>query len=368
MRADFHLVLRRYPYSLLCQGEPNHESVRQFVRQWLQVRGTVAIAPPVLEEIVHHANIAQIDMSLLGSSSWFPGTKSDYYLFTNAFARAFAHLVRTGKARRNQWSRYISQFRGVRRVCEQLVDKGVTIIDGLKGEAELAKKVTRSLLAGRDGGKREQDKAKRDGRLLAICQLLNQQGDKRHYIVSSSFRLQRVADRYSVELGISEREPVLSLSAAMYFISLVPGVSLSMDSLRRILFDQQFYQRVSPVEQAALRLIREAKDHSLTWAERRTLMRELNAGVMREASRRHVSQGTVKKALLRASEHGDMSEAARDSAQRVIVEAIQALDEPRNEEVARQNEELAALQRTVKALTKKAERLESENRKLKRRR
>src|ERR1039457_1491003 len=96
--------------SLLSEGEADHDSVDAIVTRWHSLGGKIFVASPVLEEVAHHAWIAQYDFDQV--KSWLPGTDEDRQRFIeNAYVRGFAHHIANRKARASNWFRYIEQYR-----------------------------------------------------------------------------------------------------------------------------------------------------------------------------------------------------------------------------------------------------------------
>ena len=135
------------------------------------------------------------------------------------------------------------------------------------------------------------DKAKRDASLFAsIIQAIDDgyaRGDGRAtYLVTSSGRFRDVQRQFR------EDEPtfILSVPAATYMLSMVPGRTLGLSALRTFLFDEHWQERVSDFQLLALRIVKRSAEFDMPWAKRSVLLRELRGrveSVARERSARN---------------------------------------------------------------------------------
>jgi hypothetical protein len=165
--------------SLLNLGEADHSSVEAIVKRWRALRGGLLVAEPVLQEVAHHAWIAEADF--VAVRSFLPGSAQDRTrLVENSFVRGFAELVASREARLGQWSAYIRQYKGrdewdSRRIADALrQDFGITVLPAPSGpELDLQRKVDKYLeriVLSRQSGRDlriARDKARRDAVLYA---------------------------------------------------------------------------------------------------------------------------------------------------------------------------------------------------------
>jgi hypothetical protein len=139
-----------------------------------------------------------------------------------------------------------------------------------------------------------QYKRTRDGRLLASLAAARRSvgalPEHSNFLLLSSSRALRKAERkFSTGLG-GEPRMVLTRASFAYLLSLVPGIKLGADSLRRALFEFGGRAKLPDDERRALRIIRGAEAHDLHWAERDLLQAELNKSIQREARKLGVTE------------------------------------------------------------------------------
>lgn len=276
--------------SLLGEGEPDHDAVAEVHRRWRELGGSILVAEPVLQEVARHAWIAEADFAQV--QGWLPGTSEDrLHLIRNAFVRGFATLIERGKAKKRQWSQFIGQYRG-----KEPYDHGNvhTILrdDFRFGELPKASSKFQSArqqaydeliqkgLHRNENDKHREDKTRRDADLYAAmiehAENLRLAGsDSACYLVSSAGRLVQVERR----LRGSEAGHVLPISAVTYLLSLMPGRTLGLGSLRSFLFDGRWHEQMSDFELASLRVVRQTENFELPWAKRTQLRRELRANI-----------------------------------------------------------------------------------------
>ena len=303
--------------TLLSQSEPDHDSVKELIANWKRIGGKFLLSLPVLEEVAYHAWISEFDFngsrSLLGT---LRGIELRRYS-DNAFVRAF-HAISKSRTEAQFWPDYISAYRGATPYDYSNIRKHLagllgaeTLSDSLDVafESEMTREIydMRKVLKvvqarKRDGAddtphlerkeKESIDKAKRDGRLLASLaagrELQERLGtDNTVVLISSSKKLQYAAQRNRARFG--SPDPVLSLGALSYLLSLVPNVRLGADTLRRALFEFGESARLKDHERLALRVIRASGLYQMGWATRDQLSRKLNGVIYSEAKKRDIS-------------------------------------------------------------------------------
>jgi hypothetical protein len=293
--------------TLLCVGEPEHASSRDLMVNWRKLGGSVVIAPTVLEEVAHHAWIAQNDFveteKLLGKLD----ARDRLRYINNAFVRAY-HTLENKPAR---WQTYINQYKGSTshdygKIAKHLrqtfsaellpnasdADLDRRISNYLVDLAAAAEKVNKGLL-----DKKYVGKAERDGHLLACIASIRQAQEKIgsgivYTVLSSSPRLRKADNKFRAELG--EPNAVIPLSALSYLISLMPEASLGMGTLRNALFEFGDMARLMDEHRIAMRIIRATEEFDIPWATRGILEEKLQGAIHQEAQRRGVSDKALK--------------------------------------------------------------------------
>jgi hypothetical protein len=303
--------------SLLSIDEPPHESVLTLTREWREFGGHVLVTNDVLAEVAHHAWIAQTDLDHV--ADLLPATHLDRQVLSkNAFVRAFGRLLELNEVRPKHWPTWIRQFRG--NAPDDLTAIRSTLIkDRGFGELPQPNAKSRSLatevqayierknqIRGKSGNwdsrseHIRRDKARRDASLFAsMVQALDAghaRGDGRAtYLVTSSARFRDVERHFRHH----ESTFVLSVPAATYMLSMIPGRSLGLTALRSFLFDGRWQERVSDFQLLALRIVKRSGEFDMPWAKRSHLLRALRSRVesmARELSeRKTVSKDAVDK-------------------------------------------------------------------------
>lgn len=367
---DSHVIL-----SLLCESEPDYLGIRSLLARWRRSGGKLLLSRAVLEEVAHHAWIAETEFRdtefLLGKLQ-----KDELRRYVeNAFARVFHFHCSTNPKNRDKWRVYIGQYRGrsandYSNLLPLLQkDLGAEILPDTRNSSleEEISKFLFDLRAEQKGLSAEQldradiGKATTDATLLASIAAANEayrQAGREATIVllSSSARLRRVHNRFRHELG---PRTIITLGTLSYLLSMIPDAQLGPGALRRALFDFGETAHLGDAENLALRVIRGSENIDLPWARRPLLEKQLDDQLHREARRRDIS----------FSAYREQFKAAQPSANadKVIVEAVKALAlSGRNEqelvearrqikELEESVESLRAVVRAVRAQKKKAE-------------
>lgn len=285
--------------SLICQGEPEHDSVSAIQKRWNILGSPILIADPVLIETAHHSWIADFDFAQV--ENWIPGTHEDRQrLISNAFVRSFADLISDGKAKKNQWMKYIAQFKGhdewdcsktrayiyheynlkelpQSTTEEQAIEKSAYVFLSEIAHREKDRKPLEKAL----------DKAKRDAKLYAsIIRQINSNRSKDPaytcFLVSSSKRLSNLENHLNAS---GEGQIVITISMALYLLSLIPEVSIGMSSLSVFLFDERIPSINSGLERTLLRVVKNCSDLDMPWAKRTTLIQNIRENVVSSAAK-----------------------------------------------------------------------------------
>jgi hypothetical protein len=354
--------------SLLGPGEPLHEDIVDAHRRWTTLGGKVLLAYPVAEELAHHAWISDVDYQEV--QSWLPGTFEDgLRQIRNVFTRGFAALLRQKKARKRDWNTYISQFRGITSSDTEPIKSFLSAEYGFKElphhpidessiGGELYSKVKARVDAQLKSGVISEkphgiilDKAKRDAQLTesiaARRKELSYSGQGTCCLVSSSQRLRDLP----VLLGSRHADVPWVISPATWIcmLALVPGISVGLTAMRSFLFDDYLRYRPEAHEQVLLRALRESNQHTLSWAGRVTLFKNVQTSVFKMANSLGVTRASVKKMI----EHPADSEQNKQVAATVLAEAL---------------DEMASESRIERELRERIRKLEEENRQLRKKR
>ena len=285
--------------SLLSEGEADHDSVDAIVTRWHSLGGKIFVASPVLEEVAHHAWIAQYDFDQV--KSWLPGTDEDRQRFIeNAYVRGFAHHIANRKARVSNWFRYIEQYRAKDKwdysKILDLVKKeyAIELLAPRASEDEELEAKVRKFLQDKADEKGvgsidiAYDKAKRDAQLYSaivsnLTKFRRRDSETSCYLVSSAKRLTQLETEFHETL---EEHIVITISMVLYILSLVPGVSLGLSAMKSFLFDERKYNYGSDFERTLLRVIKESSEYDMPWARRSLLIKEVKNKVLDNARRK----------------------------------------------------------------------------------
>lgn len=290
--------------SLLCERESNHQDVDIIIKGWSAIGGRLFVAVPVLEEVAFHAWRADNEYCQYG-----PKLKdiSDYdieHVIDNAFLRTFRRIAKDNTAPK-YWNSYISNFRGnsetdYSHVLDILKDEyNVNVLPELLAENyDLSKRLADYIIssvaetsalevADIDPGTR--GKAIRDGKLIASVYQERQvrkqeEGLTTSCIVSSAFLLKEADMVFRRTLGPPEM--VLSAAAISFLLTLTPQVSMTISTLRSVLFDTALATKFTSAQSYAYRLIAASGQWDIPYSRRATLQRELQRVLYNEATLR----------------------------------------------------------------------------------
>jgi len=329
--------------SFLSAGEPNHEAVSAIVACWKQMGGSLRVTRSVLEETAYHAWISERDYQETWRSL---GTMSDaeaLRLVQNAFVRSFR--VESNRYHQSVWRSYIGMFRGSEQYdCERLSDllkeDGILALEEDDIDEPFAEEIASAVLrlAGGESASTESsnaathrlDKCRRDGKMMAAMAICRQKrrdaGLGTAVVVSSSGNLAEACNKLG---GLTEKfgkpEPVVPVGALAQLLALVPGVAMSLETLRAVLFDPGTGQRVSRLEQVGLRALQNSEQYLFPFSRRAALkvaMRERITDLAREYGRRP-------RDLQDDVEMG--GEGAADDTAKVVAEAIDSIVSSKSE-------------------------------------
>ncbi len=287
--------------SLLCERESNHKDVDIIIKGWSAMGGRLFAAVPALEEVAFHAWRADNEYYQYG-----PKLKdiNDYdieHVIDNAFLRTFRRISKDNTAPK-YWNSYISNFRGNSKtdyshILDILKDEyNVNVLPELLAEnydlsQRLADYIISSVaktsaveVADIDPGIK--GKAIRDGKLIASVYQERQvrkqeEGLTTSCIVSSAFLLKEADMVFRRTLGPPEM--VLSTAAISFLLTLTPQVSMTISTLRSVLFDTALATKFTSAQSYAYRLIAASGQWDIPYSRRATLQRELQQVLYSEA-------------------------------------------------------------------------------------
>lgn len=283
--------------SLISEGERPHQAILDALERWKKVGGGVVITPPVIEEAAYHAWISEFEyIDLAAQLSGFTEEEMRRYV-KNAFVRAFYYLG-DGNYSMTRWKRYISEYRGRSRedatkIESILTEKDYKLVPEMPKDAAFEKKVRDRIFELRHLSltayvpKSVGDKIVRDTKLLSFVKLQKSQLRNRYHrviIISSSPILQKVAKEFENELG--DHGAVWPVGAIAFLMTLIPGVKLTMNTLRNCLFDEHDFDSLDQITQFALRVIRQSEEYTLGYSQRPTLKSALQRKIDRAAKER----------------------------------------------------------------------------------
>ena len=243
---DTHVVL-----SYICKGDEGHAACAAVLKQLHRFECEIWAMQPVLEEAVHHAEIAADSFEewlerVRQKQREYPELRAAELLQAsdNAFVKGFAAEIDTS-VRRSEWTEYIGQFKGqgkfeigpLARVLEAEI--GAIRIDDDGNIRSVGRAYAQKLL---NPDHRPVDstatlRCEWDGRLLASCVVRRRllASNRRAIIVSDSDRLR--TSMYSMinpdkRAGIKVVEP----AALAYSLAFTPGTSVNLECVRHFLF------------------------------------------------------------------------------------------------------------------------------------
>ena len=317
--------------TFLCGAEPDHETALQMLKLWAQRGGRILLLTPVLEEVAHHAWIADRDFSEIRSFARKLHRAELRRYASNAFTRTF---FASGVADLRRWPAFVGQYRGdtpddFSRILEHLEDElpverlTNTFDQSLQSRIAIELKQTLAFSRGvvaAELDERDNDKAERDGQGLATIAAARTRERRSGsgnsvLLVTSSTRLRRADAHFRTDLG---RPPsVIPLGSVAYLLSLTPGSELGAGALRRALFNFGPAARLSDTDRVALRAIRATGQYTVPWAKRRTLQRELENVLHEEAQKLGVTDKSVQQKFRAANEEIRPAEIIAEALSRV---------------------------------------------------
>jgi hypothetical protein len=346
--------------SYLSEGENDHEAIETIVKGWRRIGGQIYVTLPVLEEVSHHAAISQNDFNEAFHQMHTYSEEDARRLLTNAFTRGFWAVVK----RKNQrfsakgWREYINNFLGqsaadYERVTEVLKESNIRVLTNTGIDYSLAREIAKQIQdARRRNGsdkvltKEMLDKNERDSYLLAL--LIKHRAERKEagglaVIVSSSFWLGAICRNRKEFNG--QVEAVMPLGAIAYLLAMAPGVQMSIQSLKGVLFNPGLAERLTPLQRTALRVIHDSTEYSMPFSRRPALQREMYSRMSEIAADR----GQPVEELLEQAEH--KSREQEDLLKDVIYKAIDAVAYSESE-------------KKIQSLITEIDKLKEENKKL----
>lgn len=322
--------------SLLGEGEPEHDGVVALVERWKRMGGSVLVGEPVLEEVARHAYIAPHDFEQV--RRFLPGSPEDrLHMIGNAFVRSFAELMANEKATVRDWREYMRMFAGTseydwKRVLETIsADYSIRKLPNPPLSSEKFQRDVQNFFVrqveleiGKDDPYKA-DKARRDAQLYValIAHLENireQDPGASCLLVSSTKRLLSAEAQFRAS---GEAHLVVTVSAVLYLLSMLPNVTLGLTAMKSFLFDERRTAFSGEFERTVLRLVRGSVERSMPFAKRGTLMRSLRDRILQGAYQQG-ERAEKAKASARKYEH----EAFTESNQARTLEMLsQSLDE-----------------------------------------
>jgi hypothetical protein len=256
------------------------------------------------------------------------------------------------------WREYINNFLGqsaadYERVTEVLKESNIRVLTNTGIDYSLAREIAKQIQdARRRNGsdkvltKEMLDKNERDSYLLAL--LIKHRAERKEagglaVIVSSSFWLGAISRNRKEFNG--QVEAVMPLGAIAYLLAMAPGVQMSIQSLKGVLFNPGLAERLTPLQRTALRVIHDSTEYSMPFSRRPALQREMYSRMSEIAADR----GQPVEELLEQAEH--KSREQEDLLKDVIYKAIDAVAYSESE-------------KKIQSLITEIDKLKEENKKL----
>jgi len=323
--------------SFLSPGERPHSTVEELLRRWVGFGGHVLITPPVLEETAYHAWISDNEyQDTWRDLSRFPPNEVHRYA-GNAFVRAFAAQC-AGDFSPKRWMAYVNEFRGLKPYDNTKIiailkeDESFDVVEEFPFDPDFAGRVRDRIFALRKIDcdtyipKAVGDKVWRDASLVAFLRTRRSDPrfrDRTTVLVSSSPVMQRAASHFEGDLG--EPWAVWSIGAVTYLLALVPGVHMTMGTLRNCLFDEGDADAIDRITRVALRVIQRSHEYELGFSRRATLKAELRRNVATMAKQRGQRSSELAENLLEPTEE------SKELLTEVIAGAVDQLAASRSE-------------------------------------
>ncbi|MBI2860380.1 MAG: hypothetical protein HYX91_02585 [Chloroflexi bacterium] len=292
--------------SLLCEGEKNHEEVNRIMRGWVAVGGKIMLSAPVLEEVAYHAWISDYDYCHFGPNLSNISDDDANHTIENAFVRAFRKSARS-ETSPSHWYQYIQQYRGTSGKDYAKILRILRYEFPLElmppapaGEEydRLSAKIKQYMLHRMSEfsnapvsylDRRTIDKITRDCAL--VVSVVAERRDRKFQgdyttscIISSAGILKELDSIFGHEFDPPEL--ILSTAAISFLLTLTPQVSMGFGTLRSVLFDSVLYQRLTPAQRHAFRVITSSGQWNVPWSRRGALEQTLNDILLREARSR----------------------------------------------------------------------------------
>ncbi|MBB5944384.1 hypothetical protein [Xanthomonas sp. 3307] len=341
--------------SLLGEGEPDHEAVQTIVKHWKKNKGTILVAEPVLQELAHHAWIADNDYHEV--KHFLPGTPQDRLnSVDNVFVRSFAELLSRNGIRRDGWRSYYLHFAGKNKddyssIQQTLsADYSILRLPGRSSvQGDLAQQVYKYSL---DLFEKSQlrvtkimrDKAARDSELYtAFVNYVNsvREADPGAscLLVSSGRRLSQVEDHFK-ETG--ERQMIISVQSTLLLVSLLPNLALGLSQMKAFLFDEHRHRFTTGFERKLIRIVRSSRELEMPWAKRGILMRNVRDRLLTNAKqegrpRAEQNMDALERDALREDNRDLTVQMLRDSLDALAIDTRQ---DKQIRELKRENERL----------------------------
>jgi hypothetical protein len=299
--------------SFLSTGERPHTTIEELLRRWVLIGGKVLVPPPVLEEVAYHAWISEFEyQEVWRLLAKLQSDEINRYV-QKAFVRAFARQA-GGDFSPGRWHAFISEYRGLTPIDDSKIqailrDEKFEMVEDFAFDPHFAQKVREELFRLRRIDdttfvpKAVGDKVARDARIVSFLKQRRFQTrsiGRTTIILSSSPILQQAAAKFESELG--GPSPVWPVGALAYLVSLVPGVRMTVSSLRKCLFDEGESDPLDKISRMALRVIRQSNQYEIGYSRRPTLRRELTRRVAIAAKERGQKASLLAEELLEPTE------------------------------------------------------------------
>jgi hypothetical protein len=307
--------------SFLSPGEFYYEAINHIVKTWQRIQGNIWVTLCVLEEVAYHSWIAQREYEELWRDLKKYDNKAALRLIKNVFVRGFR--IESTDYIPKYWRYYISNFQGSRPYDYSKIENILKDLYIFKIEQDIdedfALRIKDNLIAltgktKQELGEEELDKYRRDGLLVSTLKKLRSK--RSALIVSSSTKLCGACGNEKYKLG--SIEPIASISAIAYLLTMIPGVNMNMNTLKGLLFNPTYAKKIRKIDRIAIRMVQATEEYMMPFSRRATLCRNLDDKILQTATQ----LGRKPDKVANDFERGTLDE---ESTTHIVADAIDSL-------------------------------------------
>lgn len=323
----------------LSEGERPHKALKETLERWRDIGGEMRVIEPVLSETAHHAWISDNEYeNVWRDLPAYSESEMPNYV-ENAFVRAFYYKGK-GNYSQRRWRSYIREYRGASPTDTSLIkpileEEGFEIKHDIAYDHKFAERVSREIYSirgiprGQYASPKTMDKIERDGICISHVRHCRNNSKRREtaVMISSSPTLLMASEKFGEEFG--DPSPVWPIGALAYLVSLLPGVRLTLTSMKTALFGGGTQSSLSWLTNEAMRVIRRSNQYELGFSHRVTIDKELRKRIGRRAAMRGMRRSDYSDFI-----RSDSTDAIGEKA-KLIHEAVDKIAESRAEKELR---------------------------------